>query len=116
MTESVSYGEEWRSRARLGLTLSADERNQWESEQSWERANVELATRLDALVGTMVATGRVLHTIDDSTIPSGTRFLVRARFGDRLLCESVKHGLLSLAPAWIELRELEQEEAVEMIA
>lgn len=103
----MSYGEEWRARARSGMALSALERERWELEMAWDRANSALAIRLDELVGTMVATIRALHTIDDAIVPIGARFLVRARFANRLLCESMTHGLLSFSPAWVGAQERE---------
>jgi hypothetical protein len=96
-----TYGEDWRERARAGERLGSDEHRAWEDELAWDLEHAEEAGRLEALVGRKIRVLRELTCVDESVVPQGTMFFVRARARDRLLAWRPEWGVLLMREEWV---------------
>ena len=61
----------------------------------------EEAVRLEALVGRKIRVLRELTCVDESVVPQGTMFFVRARARDRLLAWRPEWGVLLMREEWV---------------
>lgn len=77
-------------------------------ELAWTRANAQLAFRLNSCLGLEVKLKHDRQRHDDTTIPAGSSFVLRARFFDRFLGEGAA-GLVLLKPEWITLAAAKSE-------
>lgn len=111
-----TYGEEWRRRARAQQRLTRDERLAWADEQEWAEEFAVECEALDSLVGMMVTTSRRLDRVDGGVVDQGARLFVRARFRNRLLCESSLLGLLLLRLGWLTEGRAALDEARRVVA
>lgn len=97
----MTYGEEWRARARSGERLAKDEEKEWASDLAWEAEHPEMVERLEAFVGRKVGLVRDLLTIGGKRVFVGTVFYVRARARDRLIAWRPDWGALLFREEWI---------------
>lgn len=100
MGTKITYGEEWRARARAGEALDKEEQRRWAAEQEWETTCPDEVAVLERLVGRTVVTIRDLFTLDDRKLPEGLHLTIRCRIGDRLLGEA-SDVKLALRREWI---------------
>jgi hypothetical protein len=98
----LSFGEEWRLAARAGEPLPKDLQAVWLAELAWDHDNPSVVRMLDSLVGRTCRTRHDLPCLDkESKVFAGTRLIVRARFGERLLCEAPSRRRLLMRTEWL---------------
>jgi hypothetical protein len=97
----LTYGEEWRARARAGERLGSDERKAWEDDLEWDEENAEQAEHLESLVGRKVIAARDLVCVDGQVVHRDTAFFVRARARDRLIVWRPEWGALLMREDWL---------------
>lgn len=120
-TRPETYGEWLRRQPIEGL--SSDEVQRLLEEREWERRNPIVVARFEAFVGATVRLKRAMTTWHSECGPAesatavdvrgatkrvtrGTRFYIRARWGDRLLgLERVSGEAYLLSGDWVELVE-----------
>ena len=97
----LTYGEEWRARARAGERLGSDERKAWADDLEWDEEHAEDAARLESLVGRKVMAVRDLVCVDGQVVHRDTVFFVRSRARDRLIVWRPEWGALLMREEWL---------------